>query len=73
MGRKSKDTVEHEQLSESMKQALRRKLCEMSYFEFFKEAFKVVEPAVELDVNWHHKYICQLLQKEAERIIADKP
>lgn len=73
MGRKSKDTIQQEQLSDSMKQALKRKLCEMSYFEFFKEAFKVVEPAVELDINWHHKYVCQLLQKEAERIINDKP
>lgn len=73
MGRKSKDTIQQEQLSDSMKQALKRKLCEMSYFEFFKEAFKVVEPAVELDINWHHKYVCQLLQKEAERIINDEP
>lgn len=68
MGRKSKDIIQQEQLSDSMKEALKRKLCEMSYFEFFKEAFKVVEPAVDLDINWHHKYICQVLQKEAERI-----
>jgi len=73
VGRKSKDTLQQEELSESMKAALKRKLCELSYFEFFKEAFKVVEPAVELDINWHHKYVCQLLQKEAERIIEDKP
>tara|TARA_R110002167_G_scaffold84969_5_gene230738 strand:+ start:6874 stop:8319 length:1446 start_codon:yes stop_codon:yes gene_type:complete len=59
--------------TKEMADALRRKLCEMSYFEFFKEAFKVVEPAVQLDINWHHQYVCQLLQKEAERIIADKP
>jgi|TARA_R110000737_G_scaffold215603_3_gene232153 predicted phage terminase large subunit-like protein len=59
--------------TKEMAEALRRKLCEMSYFEFFKEAFKVVEPAVQLDINWHHQYVCQLLQKEAERIIDDKP
>ena len=68
MGRKSKDAIQQDQLSDSMKTALRQKLCEMSYFEFFKEAFKVVEPAVDLDINWHHKYICEILQKEAERI-----
>ena len=50
MGRKSKDTIQQEQLSDSMKDALKRKLCEMSYFEFFKQAFKVVEPAVELSL-----------------------
>ena len=69
MVEKSKEEVQKESLSLPMKNALKRKLCEMSYFEFFKEAFKVVEPAVELDINWHHQYICQLLQKEAERII----
>ena len=63
----------HTATTKEMAEALRRKLCEMSYFEFFKEAFKVVEPAVQLDINWHHQYVCQLLQKEAERIIADKP
>jgi predicted phage terminase large subunit-like protein len=63
----------NEATTKEMAEALRRKLCEMSYFEFFKEAFKVVEPAVQLDINWHHQYVCQLLQKEAERIIADKP
>lgn len=56
-------------MSIEMTTALKRKVCEMSYFEFFKEAFKVVEPAVDLDINWHHKYICEVLQKEAERII----
>lgn len=69
MTEKDKDKAQKETLSVPMKDALKRKLCEMSYFEFFKEAFKVVEPAVELDINWHHQYICQLLQKEAERII----
>jgi predicted phage terminase large subunit-like protein len=56
-------------LSIEMKDALKKKVCELSYFEFFKEAFKIVEPAVELDINWHHKYVCKILQEEAERII----
>tara|TARA_R100001244_G_scaffold9274_1_gene11343 strand:+ start:10481 stop:11938 length:1458 start_codon:yes stop_codon:yes gene_type:complete len=69
MGRKSKDELAQDALSGDVKQALKKKLCELSYFEFFKEAFKVVEPAVELDINWHHRYICKILQDEAERII----
>ena len=45
----------------------------MSFYEFFKQAWHIVEPAIELSSNWHHKYICDALQEEAERIIAKKP
>jgi len=45
----------------------------MSFYEFFKAAWIVVEPAVPLSTNWHHKYICDMLQEECERIIAQKP
>ena len=56
-----------------LKFALNKKLCEMSFYEFFKQAWHVVEPSVPLSTNWHHKYICDTLQKECERIIAQKP
>ena len=56
-----------------LKFALEKKLCEMSFYEFFKAAWIVVEPAVPLSTNWHHKYICDLLQQECERVIAQKP
>ena len=56
-----------------LKFALEKKLCEMSFYEFFKAAWIVVEPAVPLSTNWHHKYICDILQEECERIIAQKP
>ena len=56
-----------------LKFALEKKLCEMSFYEFFKAAWIVVEPAVPLSTNWHHKYICDMLQEECERIIAQKP
>mgnify|MGYP000312301521 FL=1 len=56
-----------------LKFALQKKLCEMSFYEFFKAAWIVVEPAVPLSTNWHHKYICDTLQEECERIIAQKP
>jgi len=56
-----------------LKFALEKKLCEMSFYEFFKAAWIVVEPAVPLSTNWHHKYICDMLQQECERIIAQKP
>ena len=53
--------------------ALEKKLCELSFYEFFKKAWHIVEPSIELSTNWHHKYLCDLLQEEAERIIANKP
>ena len=56
-----------------LKFALEKKLCEMSFYEFFKAAWIVVEPAVPLSTNWHHKYICDLLQAECERVIAQEP
>ena len=56
-----------------LKFALEKKLCEMSFYEFFKAAWIVVEPAVPLSTNWHHKYICDTLQEECERIIRQEP
>jgi predicted phage terminase large subunit-like protein len=56
-----------------LKFALEKKLCEMSFYEFFKSAWHVVEPAVPLSTNWHHKYICDILQAECERIIRQEP
>jgi predicted phage terminase large subunit-like protein len=56
-----------------LKFALNKKLCEMSFYEFFKQAWHVVEPAVPLSTNWHHKYICDTLQAECERIIKQQP
>ena len=58
---------------EQLKYALNKTLCEMSFYEFFKQAWHIVEPAIDLSSNWHHKYICDTLQQEAERIIAKKP
>ena len=58
---------------QELKYALNKTLCEMSFYEFFKQAWHIVEPAIDLSTNWHHKYICDALQEEAERIIAKKP
>ena len=58
---------------EVLRFALEKKLCELSFYEFFIQAWHIVEPSIELSTNWHHKYLCDILQKEAERIIANKP
>ena len=57
----------------ALKFALEKKICELSFYEFFKQAWHIVEPSIELSTNWHHKYLCDLLQEEAERIIDNKP
>ena len=46
---------------------------EHNFFFFFKESWHILEPAIELQTNWHHKYICDLLQIEIERIGERKP
>ena len=58
---------------ELIKFAIEQKLCEMSFYDFFKYSWHIVEPSVPLSTNWHHKYLCGVLQGEAERIIEGRP
>lgn len=48
---------------------LERRIYEESYYEFYKKAFCQLHPGVEYDENWHARYLCDVLQKECERII----
>ena len=52
--------------------AMEKALCEKSFYDFFVKAFPIAEPSVPLSTNFHHKYLCDILQAEAERIIAGK-
>lgn len=45
----------------------------LSYYNFFLEAFKVLEPQTPFVSNWHIKFLCQVLQSETYRILANKP
>lgn len=49
---------------------LESELCKRSLYEFFKASSVILYPNVAWDLNWHFKYICDLLQMEVERIIA---
>ena len=62
-----------EKTSDPIQEALEKKLCELSFYEFFKRAWHIIEPSIPLSTNWHHKYLCDILQEEAERINANKP
>lgn len=71
----SKDKIkkQREQLSETYKKELTRNLYKQSFFEFVKDATKVLEPMTVWDWNWHHEYICSTLQEEALRIKNNLP
>lgn len=44
-----------------------------NFYFFFKESWHVLEPATDLITNWHHKYLCDILQEETERIGRKEP
>jgi len=62
-----------EESNDPIQQALEKKLCELSFYEFFKRAWHIIEPSIPLSTNWHHKYLCDVLQEEAERINNNEP
>ncbi len=53
--------------------ALEREIYKRSFYEFYKAAFCQLHPGEEYDENWHAKYICDILQAEAERVHAKIP
>ena len=57
--------AEHKQ---QLLKAMEKAVCEKSFYEFFVKAWDIAEPAVPLSTNFHHKYLCDILQAEAERI-----
>lgn len=50
-----------------------KSICKDSYYEFFKEAWKVIEPSTPFQGNWHVKYLCDLVQGEIHRIGKRQP
>lgn len=59
--------------NKELEEAIKKKLCELDFYEFFKQAWHIVEPSVPLSTNWHHKYLCDILQEEAKRITEQRP
>lgn len=55
------------------KRELLRGIYRSNYYQFFKDAFHVLEPEVELVDNWHIEYICNILQEEVKRIERGEP
>jgi predicted phage terminase large subunit-like protein len=72
-----KNPVNIGSLTKAQKEHLRNQLqaefYRRSFYEFFRDASKVLYPQVIWDHNWHFKYLCDLLQYEVERIIDNRP
>ncbi len=63
------DSLEYEDaIKHGLKKDLLRSIYEDSYYEFFKQAFSVLNQGEEYKDNWHIEYICNRLQKEYERV-----
>lgn len=60
-------------LSENYRLALKRELFKQSFFDFFKEAVYAIRPNDHWQFNWHHEYLCNVLQKESQRINRNEP
>ena len=52
---------------------LKRSIYKKSYFRFFQDAFQALHHGKKPDVNWHHSYLCNELQQEAERVFGGAP
>lgn len=47
-----------------------RCICQMSYVEFIKEAWNIIEPSTPFQINWHIEMIAGKLQEIIERLEA---
>jgi predicted phage terminase large subunit-like protein len=65
--------MELTQTQKIIKRQLLRSYYKKSYYQFFKAACQVLEPTTDWSWNFHHKFICDLLQEEAMRIKEGQP
>lgn len=56
-------------LDKELEFQLKREIFKESYFEFFKWSFEILFPNEKYEDTFHIKYLCDIYQKEVERII----
>lgn len=61
-------TKESVSINNKLMISLKKDIYTNSFYEFFKWSFKILLPNDKLEDNFHIKYLCDLLQKEQERI-----
>lgn len=60
-------------LSRELSYEVERAIYKRSYYEFYKKAFKVLNPDEPFSDNWHLKYLCDRLQEELYRVARRLP
>ena len=58
---------------DAIKYGLQKTIYKKSLYDFVKDACVVLEPSTNWDFNWHVKYLCDVLQKQAMRIHQKQP
>jgi predicted phage terminase large subunit-like protein len=56
-------------ISEALERDITREVLMNSYYEFFKYFFNILHPGQNYEDNFHVKYLCDILQEEAERML----
>lgn len=57
-----------EALEKNVRLQLHRELYKKSFYDFFQDALKILIPSETWMLNWHHRFLCNLLQEHAFRI-----
>jgi predicted phage terminase large subunit-like protein len=57
----------------NIKNDIRRELHKRSFYDFVKWAATIIEPNTKWSWNFHHEYLCDVLQKETIRIKNGEP
>lgn len=57
------------QISNELARDIKREVLKENYFEFFKWAFSLLHNSAKYEDNFHVKYLCDILQEEAERVL----
>lgn len=60
--------VEKKNIKQIIRDELRKEINERSFFEFVKWAAVIIEPGTKWKWNFHHEFLCNILQKETIRI-----
>lgn len=51
------------------KEEIQAEIYKRSFYDFLLDAFKALHNGNELETNWHIKYLCNLLQEQAYKIV----
>ena len=56
-------------VAEELELELKRNIYKESYYEFFKDAVRILEPETDWEFNWHIEEACNIFQESVEKVI----